>query len=200
MSLYNQPMVENAFARPSLKPPYRINNKPPAAHPRNTKGTLFKIKHRRLRPLPFSLLSVSLFRSLLTPPLIQQLTTSKGSLNRDIARVQRSSEILLILRLGGRVNQLPAGKGCLNVRDAVFIHREEVVVPLVKVLGLGEEFLQLRVDGFGDFRGEGFLRAVQGFAEANGLNVNSWVGGIEGVCGGEALLRKGELVCGRSVS
>lgn len=177
------------------KPPDRITNKPPAAHPRN-KGTLFEIKHRRLKPLPLSLLSISLFRSLLAPPLVQQLTTSKRALNRGIARVQGGSKILLVLCLGVRVDQLPGGDGCLDVRDAVLVHREEVVIPLIKVLGLREEFLQFRVDGFGDFGGDGFFGVVQGLAEAEGLGVDSWVRGVEGVCGREALLRKGELVCG----
>lgn len=80
------------------------------------------------------------------------------------------------------------------------MYREKVFIPLIKVLRFREEFLQFCVDGFGDFGGEGFSGVVQGLAEAEGLDVDGRVRGVEGVCGGEALLRKGELVCGLMVS
>lgn len=80
--------------------------------------------------------------------------------------------------------------------NAVLVRGEEVVVPFIGVLGLREEGFQGHVDGFGDFGCEGLLGAVQGFSEAEGLDVDGWVRGVDGMGGGEALLCEGEFVYG----
>lgn len=91
---------------------------------------------------------------------------------------------------------MSAGQGGLDVGNAVLVRCEEVVVPLVGLLGLREEGFQGRVDGFGDFGCEGLLGAVQGFSEAEGLDVDGWVRRIDGMGGGETPLCKGEFVYG----
>lgn len=67
--------------------------------------------------------------------------------------------------------------------DTVLVGSEERLVPLVELLGLGEELLKLCVDNFGNRSGERLGEAVEGLAEFKELEVERRVGGVDGMCG-----------------
>lgn len=79
--------------------------------------------------------------------------------------------------------------------DTVLVGGKERLIPLLKLLGLGEHLFEFGVDDLGDRRRKRLRKAVESLAELKKLDVESWVGGIDGMCGREALQSQQVLVC-----
>lgn len=79
--------------------------------------------------------------------------------------------------------------------SAVLVRFQERLVVFFEVLGFGEELVEVCVDYFCGLSGEGLGDSVEGFAELEELEVESWVCGVDCVGGCETLQSREIFVC-----
>lgn len=81
-----------------------------------------------------------------------------------------------------RLQELAARQSRLDVCDTVLVGRKIGFIEVLQFLRLRKKLFEFGVDNFHGLWRQGLREAVKSFAEAQELEVECWVGGINCVC------------------